>query len=137
MKRILLTLALAAGCLLGYAQEVVVMNKAMFIEKVFDYENSKEWKYKGDKPAIIDLYADWCGPCRRMAPIMKELAKEYAGKIVIYKINVDEEPELAALFNATSIPLFVLIPRQKDPQLIQGAADKALFVKAVEEFLLK
>lgn len=137
MKRILLTLALAAGCLLGYTQEVVVMNKAMFIEKVFDYENSKEWKYKGDKPAIIDLYADWCGPCRRMAPIMKELAKEYAGKIVIYKINVDEEPELAALFNATSIPLFVLIPRQKDPQLIQGAADKALFVKAVEEFLLK
>lgn len=137
MKKILLTLALVATGLLGYAQEVVVMNKAMFIEKVFDYENSKEWKYKGDKPAIIDLYADWCGPCRRMAPIMKELAKEYAGKIVIYKINVDEEPELAALFNATSIPLFVLIPRQKDPQLIQGAADKALFVKAVEEFLLK
>lgn len=137
MKKILLTLALVATGLLGYAQEVVVMNKAMFIEKVFDYENSKEWKYKGDKPAIIDLYADWCGPCRRMAPIMKELAKEYAGKIVIYKINVDEEPELAALFNATSIPLFVLIPQQKDPQLIQGAADKALFVKAVEEFLLK
>ena len=137
MRKLLLTLALAAAALLGHAQEVIVMDKAMFIDKVFDYENSKEWKYKGDKPAIIDLYADWCGPCRRMAPIMKELAKEYAGKIVIYKINVDEEPELAALFNATSIPLFVLIPRQKDPQLIQGAADKALFVKAVEEFLLK
>ncbi len=76
---------------------VIVMNKDMFISKIFDYEKSKEWKYKGDKPAIIDLYADWCGPCRMTAPIMKELAKEYAGKIVIYKVNVDKEKELAAL----------------------------------------
>ena len=82
---------------------VIVMNKAMFIKDIFDYEKSKEWKYKGDKPAIIDLYADWCGPCRMTAPIMKELAKEYAGKIVIYKVNVDKEKELAALFNATTI----------------------------------
>ena len=83
--------------------EVVVMDKEMFLKDVFDYEKSKEWKYKGDKPAIIDLYADWCGPCRQTAPIMKELAKEYAGKIVIYKVNVDKQKELAALFNATSI----------------------------------
>ena len=118
-------------------QEVIQMDRAMFLEKVCDYTRTQEWKYKGDLPAIIDLYADWCGPCRRMAPIMKELAKEYAGKIVIYKINVDKEQELAALFNATSIPLFVLVPREGNPQLIQGAADKALFVKAIEEFLLK
>ena len=90
--------------------EVIVMNKEMFIKDVFDYEKSEEWKYKGDKPAIIDLYADWCGPCRMTAPIMKSLAKEYDGKIVIYKVNVDKEKELAALFNATSIPLFVLSP---------------------------
>ena len=90
--------------------EVIVMNKEMFIKDVFDYEKSEEWKYKGDKPAIIDLYADWCGPCRMTAPIMKSLAKEYDGKIVIYKVNVDKEKELAALFNATSIPLFVFIP---------------------------
>ena len=70
--------------------EVVVMNKEMFLKDVFDYEKSKEWKYTGDKPAIIDLYADWCGPCRQTAPIMKELAKEYAGKITIYKVNVDK-----------------------------------------------
>ena len=76
--------------------EVVVMDKDMFLKDVFDYEKSKEWKYKGDKPAIIDLYADWCGPCRQTAPIMKELAKEYAGKIVIYKVNVDKQKELAA-----------------------------------------
>ncbi len=63
----------------------------MFLKDVFDYEKSKEWRYKGDKPAIIDLYADWCGPCRQTAPIMKELAKEYAGKIVIYKVNVDKQ----------------------------------------------
>ena len=137
MKKLLLTLGLAATTLLGYAQEVVVMDKAMFIDKVFDYQNEKEWKYKGDKPAIIDLYADWCGPCRKVAPIMKELAKEYAGKITIYKVNVDKEKELAALFNATSIPLFVLIPMNKKPQLFSGAADKATYKKAIDDFLLK
>lgn len=137
MKKILLTLVLTAGCLLGYAQDVVVMNKAMFIEKVLDYENAKEWKYKGDKPAIIDLYADWCGPCKRVAPIMKELAKEYAGQITVYKVNVDKERELAALFNATSIPLFVFIPMEGEPQLFRGAADKATYKKAIDEFLLK
>ena len=107
--------------------EVVVMDKEMFLKDVFDYEKSKEWKYKGDKPAIIDLYADWCGPCRQTAPIMKELAKEYAGKIVIYKVNVDKQKELAALF----------IPMKGDPQLFRGAADKATYKKAIDEFLLK
>lgn len=117
--------------------EVIVMNKDMFIKDVFDYENTKEWKYKGNKPAIIDLYADWCGPCRMTAPIMKSLAKEYDGKIVIYKVNVDKEKELAALFNATSIPLFVFIPMNGEPQLFRGAADKTTYQKAIDEFLLK
>ncbi len=117
--------------------EVVVMNKAMFIKDVFDYEKSQDWKYKGSKPAIIDLYADWCGPCRMVAPIMKELAKEYADKIVVYKVNVDKEKELAALFNATSIPLFVFIPMNGEPQLFRGAADKATYKKAIDDFLLK
>ena len=117
--------------------EVVVMDKEMFLKDVFDYEKSKEWKYKGDKPAIIDLYADWCGPCRQTAPILQELAKEYAGKITIYKVNVDKQKELAALFNATSIPLFVFIPTKGDPQLFRGAADKATYKKAIDEFLLK
>ena len=117
--------------------EVVVMDKDMFLKDVFDYEKSKEWKYKGDKPAIIDLYADWCGPCRQTDHIMQEMAKEYAGKIVIYKVNVDKQKELAALFNATSIPLFVFIPMKGDPQLFRGAADKATYKKAIDEFLLK
>ena len=107
--------------------EVIVMNKEMCIRD----------RYKGDKPAIIDLYADWCGPCRMTAPIMKSLAKEYDGKIVIYKVNVDKEKELAALFNATSIPLFVFIPMEGEPQLFRGAADKATYKKAIDEFLLK
>lgn len=117
--------------------EVIAMNKEMFLKDVFDYEKSKEWKYKGNKPAIIDLYADWCGPCRQTAPIMKELAKEYAGKIIIYKVNVDKQKELAALFNATSIPLFVFIPMKGAPQFLHGAADKASYKKAIDEFLLK
>lgn len=139
MNKVLFSLIFAA---LGYtlhAQEVIVMDKALFLEKVFDYTDSqaKEWKYKGDRPAIIDLYADWCGPCRRVAPIMKELAKEYAGKIYIYKVNVDKEKELAALFGATSIPLFVLIPMDEMPQLINGAVDKATYKKAIDGFLLR
>lgn len=117
--------------------EVIVMNKEMFLKDIFDYEKSKEWKYKGNKPAIIDLYADWCGPCKMVAPIMKDLAKEYDGKILIYKVNVDKERELASIFNATSIPLFVFIPMDGEPQLFRGAADKATYKKAIDSFLLK
>ena len=117
--------------------EVIVMNKEMFIKDVFDYEKSEEWKYKGDKPAIIDLYADWCGPCRMTAPIMKSLAKEYDGKIVIYKVNVDRERELAALVDATGIRFVVCSPMNGEPQLFRGAADKATYQKAIDEFLLK
>ena len=154
MKKVLLMVALVMVSVIVYAfndreennqgkkevtgnGEVIVMDKALFIKDVFDFEKSKEWKYKGTKPAIIDLYADWCGPCRQTAPIMKELAKEYAGKIVIYKVNVDKQKELAALFNATSIPLFVFIPMKGEPQLFRGAADKATYKKAIDEFLLK
>ena len=154
MKKVLVMVALVMASVIVYAfndsretnqgkkevtgnGEVVVMDKEMFLKDVFDYEKSKEWKYKGNKHAIIDLNADWCGPCRQTAPIMKELAKEYAGKIVIYKVNVDKQKELAALFNATSIPLFVFIPMKGDPQLFRGAADKATYKKAIDEFLLK
>jgi thioredoxin len=116
--------------------EVVVMNKQLFLSDVFDYEKSDNWEYKGNKPAIIDFYADWCGPCRAMAPIMRELAGEYSGKVTIYKVNVDKERELAAMFNATSIPLFVFIPMQGEPQVIRGAADKATYKEVIDSFLL-
>ena len=100
-------------------------------------QNFEEEVVKSNIPVLVDFYADWCGPCRQTAPIMKELAKEYAGKIIIYKVNVDRQKELAALFNATSIPLFVFIPMKGDPQLFRGAADKATYKKAIDEFLLK
>ena len=117
--------------------EVIPMTKALFLEKVCNYEQSSEWKYKGKVPAIIDLYADWCGPCRRVAPIMQELAKEYAGRLVIYKVNVDNERELAALFQANSIPTFVFIPKDELPQLMQGATSKENYKQAIDTFLLK
>ncbi|WP_420186756.1 thioredoxin family protein [Bacteroides pyogenes] len=154
MKKILAGIVAGIICIFGYAAdvqaqnpqhkkgnvsngEVIRMDKAMFLKEVFNYEKSKDWKYQGNKPAIIDLYADWCGPCRQVAPIMKELAKEYAGKIVIYKVNVDKERELASLFNATSIPLFVFIPMKGEPQLMRGAASKDAYKKAIDSFLLK
>ncbi|WP_321480877.1 thioredoxin domain-containing protein [uncultured Bacteroides sp.] len=151
MKRSFITLILAAIAGLSFAAqhqvkenkkgdnggEVVAMNKANFINKVCDFENSSEWKYKGDKPAIIDLYADWCGPCRMIAPIMKNLAKEYNGKVYFYKVNVDREREIASYFQATSIPLVVYIPVKGEPRLFRGAADKASYKKAIDQFLLK
>ena len=137
MRQSLFLFAFLFSALSLSAQDVVVMDKQMFLDKVCDYTQSEDWQYKGELPAIIDLYADWCGPCKRTAPIMQELAKEYAGKIVIYKVDVDKEQELAALFNASSIPLFVLIPKEGLPQVIRGAAGKDVFKKAIDEFLLK
>ena len=87
------------------------LTRAEFLKKIADYENhSKEWKYLGDKPAIVDFYADWCGPCKMVAPILEELSKEYAGKIYIYKVNVDKEPELARDFGIQSIPTIWFVP---------------------------
>lgn len=141
MKKILIGISFLMVSTILFAQEqksgeVIVMNKEMFLKQVFNYEKSTEWKYEGKKPAIIDLYADWCAPCRKVAPIMKELAEKYKDEIVIYKVNVDKEKELAALFNATSIPLFVFIPMEGTPQLFRGAADKATYQKAIDSFLL-
>lgn len=116
---------------------VVIMDKKLFLEKVFDYTKFDSWSFLGDKPVIIDLYADWCGPCRKTAPIMERLAKEYADDIIIYKVNVDKEQELAAFFNASSIPLFVFIPKEGQPQLFRGAANHTTYKKVIDEFLLK
>ena len=114
------------------------LTKADFLTKIMDYEtNSKEWKYLGDKPAIIDFYADWCGPCKKIAPILEELAEEYSGKIYIYKINVDVEKELAAVFGIRSIPLLLFIPMNDAPQAVPGALSKAEFKEVIDEILLE
>ena len=101
------------------------LTRAEFLKKIADYENhSKEWKYLGDKPAIVDFYADWYGPCKMVAPILEELSKEYAGKIYIYKVNVDKEPELARDFGIQSIPTIWFVPMKGEPQVNMGALSK-------------
>lgn len=117
--------------------KVVQMNKAMFIEKVFNYEeNPNEWKFRGDKPCIIDFYADWCGPCKKVAPVMAELAEQYKDQIVIYKVDTDKERELAQIFNIRSIPSILYCPAQGQPQMTMGALPKAEFEKMIKELLL-
>ncbi len=117
--------------------KVVQMNKAMFLEKVFNYEkNPDKWVYLGDKPAIIDFYADWCGPCKKVAPIMSELATQYKDDIVIYKVNTDQERELAGVFNIRSIPSILYIPAQGQPTMTMGAQPKTEFEKLIKDLLL-
>ncbi|MFA6128639.1 MAG: thioredoxin domain-containing protein [Bacteroidales bacterium] len=121
----------------------ITLTKSEFIKRVMDYEKNKtEWVYKGDKPAIVDFYADWCGPCKKVAPALEELASEYAGKVYIYKINIDKEPELAGLFGVQNIPTFLIIPMKGKPQMSSGASanhveNKARFKQIIDEVLLK
>ncbi|MGV8112951.1 Thiol:disulfide interchange protein DsbD [bioreactor metagenome] len=117
--------------------KVVQMNKAMFLERVFNYEkNPDTWVYEGNKPAIIDFYADWCGPCKKIAPIMAQLAEEYKDQIVIYKVDTDKERELAQVFQIRSIPSILFIPAEGQPQMTMGALPKAEFEKMIKEVLL-
>jgi len=111
------------------------LTKETFISKVFNYETNKEWKFEGDKPAIIDFYADWCGPCKIVAPILEELALDFDGKIDIYKVNTEEEQELASVFGIRSIPSILFIPSDGPPQMAMGALPKDTFIKAFKDVL--
>jgi thioredoxin len=114
------------------------LTKAQFLSKVANYEaNPTEWKYLGDKPCIIDFYAAWCGPCKTVAPILEDLAKEYDGQIYIYKIDTEAEQELAGAFGIRSIPTILFCPMGEAPQMAQGALPKEAFRKAITEVLLK
>ena len=108
---------------------------ATFKQKVFDYDKSKEWKFAGDKPCIIDFYADWCGPCRMLAPTVEQVANEYQGKINVYKINIDQQKELASAFGVSSIPTLLFCPITEQPQMSAGLISKADFDKAIKEVL--
>jgi thioredoxin len=111
------------------------LDKESFKEKVFNFEENSEWKYEGDTPAIIDFYADWCGPCKMVSPILEELEQEYNGKIRVYKIDTDQEQELAAAFGIQSIPSLLFVPTDEKPQMAQGALPKESLQKAVKEVL--
>jgi thioredoxin 1 len=106
-----------------------------FKEKVFDYENNKEWKYSGEQPCVIDFYADWCGPCKMVAPLLDELSTEYDGKLKIYKIDTEAERELASVFGIQSIPSLLFVPLEGQPQMAMGALPKDTFEKAFKDVL--
>ncbi len=108
-----------------------------FKEKIFNYEVNKDWKFEGELPCIVDFYADWCGPCKMVAPVLEELSNEYAGKINIYKVDTEKEQELAAVFGIRSIPSILFIPKDGQPQMSMGAMPKESFKQAIEEVLLK
>ena len=105
------------------------------MNKVFNYEKNKEWKFEGEKPCIIDFYADWCGPCKMVAPVLEELAKDFDGKIDVFKVNTEEEQELASAFGIRSIPSFLFVPADGQPQMAMGALPKETFVKAFKDVL--
>lgn len=108
-----------------------------FLEKVWDFkENPQKWVFKGDLPIVIDFYADWCGPCKRIAPIMEKLAKEYDGKLRVYKINVDNERKLAGVFQVQSIPAVLFVPVSGQPSMQTGALTEEMYYKVVKEQLL-
>lgn len=114
------------------------LTKAEFLSKVMNYEtNPTDWKYLGDKPCIIDFYASWCGPCKTIAPILEDLANEYQDQIYIYKINTEEEQELAGAFGIRSIPTVLFCPMNGTPQMAQGAMPKDSFKQAINDVLLK
>ena len=111
------------------------LTKQTFKEKVFNFEENKEWKYEGEVPCLIDFYADWCGPCKMVAPVLEELQQEYGNKLVIYKVDTEQEQELAGMFGIQSIPSLLFVPVDGQPQMAMGALPKSTFEKAIEDVL--
>jgi len=140
MKKIILFSALILAVFSGgnaQKKSTIHLSTAEFKTKVFNYETNTDWKYAGDKPCIVDFYASWCGPCKVIAPYLEELASEFAGTIYIYKIDVDAERELAAVFDIQSIPTLLFIPINGMPQMVRGARSKADLKKIINSVLLE
>ena len=112
-----------------------LLTKETFLEKVFNYEKNKEWAFEGKVPAIIDFYADWCGPCKMIAPILEELSEEYGNKINIYKVDTEAEQELAAAFAIRSIPSMLFVPMDGQPQMSNGAMPKQNLKEVIKDVL--
>ncbi len=111
------------------------LTKETFKEKVFNFEANKDWKFEGEKPCLIDFYADWCQPCKIVAPILEELNEEYKGEINIYKVNTEQEQELAGMFGIKSIPSLLFVPKDEQPQMAMGALPKDTLEKAIKDVL--
>ena len=114
----------------------VKLTAEQFKNEIFDYTTEKEWKYKGDKPSIIDFYADWCGPCKMVAPILEELSDDYKDQVIIYKVNTEVERELSGVFQIRSIPSMLFIPTDKQPIMQAGAMPKEALKNVIEKELL-
>jgi thioredoxin len=119
------------------ADDVVYITTDQFRERVFDYKTGKKWSFKGDKPCVIDFYATYCGPCKRLAPIMEELSQQYCDKVVFYKADTELERELAYVFGINSIPQVLYIPVEGKPMMLKGLYPKEEIVRIIEDFLLK
>ena len=120
------------------SKNTINLNKSEFIKKVWNYEiNSKAFKYEGNKPAIIDFHAVWCGPCKRLSPIMEELAEKYKGRVIFYKIDIDQEKQMAQEFGIQSVPSILFIPVKGQPQMSAGLMSKEALTKIIEEQLLR
>ncbi len=111
------------------------LTQETFKEKVFNFEQNKDWKFEGNKPCMIDFYADWCGPCKMVAPVLEELQEEYGDSLNIYKIDTEDQKELAAMFGIQSIPSLLFVPLEGQPQMAMGALPKDTFVQAISEVL--
>jgi thioredoxin 1 len=111
------------------------LTKESFKEKVFNFEHNKDWKYEGSKPCLIDFYADWCGPCKMVAPLLEELQKEYGDNLVIYKVDTEDQQELAGMFGVQSIPSLLFVPMEGQPQMAMGALPKNTFERAILDVL--
>ena len=136
IKKLVIFLLLCSISFTAFADDVVYLTQSQFCERVFDYKNQREWQYKGDKPCIIDFYTTWCGPCKRLAPIMDELSQTYCDQVVFYKADTERERELAYVFNISSIPQVLYIPVKGKPMLLKGLYPKEEIVKIIDEFLL-
>lgn len=112
------------------------LTKDTFLTKVFNFEKNSEWKFEGELPCIIDFYADWCSPCKMVAPILEELSKEYEGKVNIYKVDTEDQQELAGAFGIRSIPSLLFCPKEGQPQMAMGALPKQSLIEAIENVLL-
>ena len=138
MKKKLFSLALILFvCTSVMAEDVIYITTAQFRERIFDYKTSKEWKYKGDKPCVIDFYTTWCGPCTRLAPIMEELSQPYCDQVVFYNADAERERELAMAVGISSIPQVLYIPVEGKPMILKGLYPKENMIQIIDEFLLK
>ena len=118
------------------AEDVVYLTTEQFRARIFDYKNEKDWNFKGDKPCVIDFYTTWCGPCKRLAPIMEEMSQKYCDQVVFYKADTERERELAYVFGINSIPQVLYIPVEGKPMLLKGLYPKDEIERIIDEFLL-